>query len=88
MYLFDSHFELEYEEHCYYDSLCVYGVKFCGFWLAGQTHKHIVPANSNFTLGFIADGSVVYSGFKVNHLKKVMQKQAVVFKIYLKLSIL
>lgn len=79
-----SHFELEYEENCDYDSLCVYGVKFCGSWPTGQIHHYFFPAYSTFTVVFRTDYSDVLSGFKVNCMKSSMQCLVVtkfIFKI-------
>lgn len=64
-----SYFELEYQEACYYDSLCVYGIKFCGSWLSGRTHRYIVQANSIFTILFKSDDIVAYHGFEVNYVQ-------------------
>lgn len=64
-FVFYSHFDLEYQETCSFDSLCVYGVKFCGSWLAGRTHNYILTGNSNFTIVLKTDGSLSWTGFHV-----------------------
>lgn len=66
---FYSYFDLEYEHNCNYDSLCVYGVKFCGNWLTGRTLKYIIAENSTFTMVFKTDEVEVKPGFEVNCLK-------------------
>jgi hypothetical protein len=58
-------FDLEYHSACSYDYLCVYGVKYCGSWLTGETFTYIVQPFSSFTVVFRTDASVVLGGFKI-----------------------
>lgn len=55
LFIIHSHFQLEYDDNCGRDTLCVYGVYFCGSWLSGRTYKYFIHPYSNFTLGFYSD---------------------------------
>lgn len=60
-----SSFALELQSSCLFDSLCVYGVKFCGNWLAQQRFDYILPPGSPLTLHLTTDESDVDTGFEV-----------------------
>ncbi|XP_013085600.2 uncharacterized protein LOC106070292 [Biomphalaria glabrata] len=57
-------FDVQLSENCQADSLCMYGVKFCGDWLVDRYYRYIIPENSSFTLVFISDGDIPAPGFK------------------------
>ncbi|KAH9524282.1 hypothetical protein Btru_054027 [Bulinus truncatus] len=59
-------FNVEYQNRtCSYDKLCVYGVRFCGNWTAGQTFDYLVPSNKTFTLNFETDLQISAPGFEL-----------------------
>uniref|UniRef100_A0A2C9LXX6 CUB domain-containing protein n=1 Tax=Biomphalaria glabrata TaxID=6526 RepID=A0A2C9LXX6_BIOGL len=61
-----SEFQLENQQTaCSFDSLCIYGVKFCGSWATGRVFQYILPSNSNFTLDFLTDSSGTFRGFDI-----------------------
>uniref|UniRef100_A0A0B7B1G7 CUB domain-containing protein n=1 Tax=Arion vulgaris TaxID=1028688 RepID=A0A0B7B1G7_9EUPU len=56
---------IEYNNYCFYDYLCMNGVRYCGNWAAPRTFSFLVPETSTFSLSFHTDISVNGPGFKV-----------------------